>query len=439
MRPVFKEFIDFLNYHKYSDYKEAIDLKEGKFWINRGIIKGIAKDGSLIKLARLKPFYDGETVKVDFSFYKYTKKELELIKSLETWDETINREKDRINMLEKESLNIIKEYTNLNNNRLNATLTSFGKDSAVTLHLGRKLFPDMLAIFGNTSLDCADTYKHAKATHNVLTINPKEGFYQWRERYQYIPTRFNRACCDIFKEGSMIEHLDESDKYNNREILFLMGMRNEESSGRSGYGDEWRNNKWGDRKWDALLPIRKWTEFDVWLYILKEGVDFNEKYRKGYMRVGCAIACPYSNMSTWMLDQYWYKNMYDRWHNILEKDFINNQKWGRLNCTLEEYHSVWNGGKIRKEPTEAVVIELMKHKGLDDIEVAKSYFNNTCCEIDCNKNVVDSDLVAMNMKFLGRNTQNMYCKKHFRIRLDMSVKEYNQHVEDFKIDECNLF
>ena len=103
-------------------------------------------------------------------------------------------------------------------------------------------------------MDYADTYKHIKKEKNLTIINPKEGFYQWRKRLNFIPTRFARACCGIFKEGAMVDYLDEDEKY-----LFFMGMRNQESAKRSNYVDKWKNEKWGKREWDAILPIRTWS------------------------------------------------------------------------------------------------------------------------------------------------------------------------------------
>ena len=79
----------------------------------------------------------------------------------------------------------------------------------------------------------------------------------------------------------MIDYLNKDDKY-----LFFMGMRNQESAKRSNYGDEWKNEKWGEREWNAILPIRTWNELDIWLYILKNNIDVNPKYKKGYSRVG---------------------------------------------------------------------------------------------------------------------------------------------------------
>jgi len=436
MRPVFNEFIEFLEHHNYRDNENSIKLTEGKYWINRNIVKAIDEtNGDLIKIMRLYPKYVGEDIEVTFKFYNDSK-ELD-IDNFETWDLTVERNSDRILLLEKEAIDMITKYTKIPNQE-NIVLTSGGKDSQVLMHLARKVQSNMLGLFGNTSLDCADTYRQMNTIDNLIKVNPKEGFYQWQKRLQYIPTRFARACCEIFKEGSMIEYLDQSDKYKDSKILFLMGMRNSESTGRSGYQDEWKNNKWDKRDWLAILPIRKWTEDDIWLYILKENIEFNVKYRKGYARVGCSVVCPFSVPSTWMLDVYWYENMYDRWHKILEKDFIDNKKWTRLNCTKSEYHSIWNGGKMRDYPTEEVIDELMEYKGLTDRSVATKMFNNKCSFDGCNKNVVDNNLVAMNMKLFGRNTTKMYCKKHLKIEMNMTNKEYNATVDRFK-DNCNLF
>ena len=62
-----------------------------------------------------------------------------------------------------------------------------------------------------------------------------------------------------------------------------------------------------------------------------------------------AVACPYYTKSTWVLDKYWYPELYNRWHDILEKDFIDNKKSPIMNCSLKEYHYNWNGGVVRDD------------------------------------------------------------------------------------------
>lgn len=229
--------------------------------------------------------------------------------------ETTIREKQHITDLENNAKKLIADMLVKYDEYEPTILTSGGKDSSVTLHLTRSVLNGCKAIFNNTSLDCWDTYKHIKTIDNLSIINPKEGFYQWRKRLDFIPTRFSRACCTIFKEGAMINVLPKEKKY-----LFFMGMRNSESATRSSYQDEWKNNKWCDN-WQGILPIRTWSDYDVWLYIIYHNIDICSKYKKGYHRVGCHCACPYYTKSTWVLDDYWYPNMRKRWLNILTDDF----------------------------------------------------------------------------------------------------------------------
>lgn len=125
-----------------------------------------------------------------------------------------------------------------------------------------------------------------------------------------------------------------------------------------------------------------------------------------------------------------------RWHRILEEDFVKGKKWVRLNCTLDEYHTCWNGGLKRKEPNEEVVKEFAEHKGLD-FEVAKAFFNRNC-EV-CGKKVNKQDEIAMNLKFRGRNTEVFLCKKHFMERLNIDNEIWDTYVRRFKENECSLF
>ena len=418
MLPIFKEYIGFLK----EKNKELSFLKEGVYWYDRSIIKAFDNNGNLVKIVRLK--IDDN---LNLEIKKYKNKDIEL----ETWKDTINRNLNHLNQIEENSKKIINRYILNYQDREIAILSSGGKDSTVTSYLVKQCVKDPKIIFNNTSLDCVDTYKHIKKENNLTIINPKEGFYQWRKRLNFIPTRFARACCSIFKEGAMVDYLNKDNKY-----LFFMGMRNQESAKRSNYGDEWKNEKWGEREWNAILPIRTWSELDVWLYILKNNIDVNPKYKKGYSRVGCAIACPYYSKSTWILDEYWYPKMYDRWHKILTEDFTKNNKDIIMNCTEKEYHMCWNGGRLRDEPTDEVINQFAERNNLD-ISVAKNYFNHNCKE--CNKKIKDKNVLAMNMKFNGRNTEDMYCKKHLKEKLNLTEEDWSNYVKQFKNQGCELF
>lgn len=350
---------------------------------------------------------------------------------LESWEDTIKRYSSRLNELESKSLALI-ERSVMNNDRISAVLYSGGKDSSIVAHLVDKvLYDNPLLIFNDTTLDCADTYKYIKTKKNLMKIKPQEGFYQWRNRMNFIPTRFARACCSIFKEDAMIKRLNKDIRY-----LFFMGMRNQESSKRANYTDVWVNNKWKDRDWIAVLPIREWSELDVWLYILKEKIDINGKYKKGYSRVGCGIACPYYSKSTWALDKYWYPKAFNRWQNILREDFRKNNKDIIMNCTEDEYLTCWNGGVFRDEPTEEVIEEFSERNNLS-FDVAKNYFNHTC-DI-CSKKIKDKNTLGMNMKINGRGVGTMYCKKHLKEKLELTDEQWDQMIDNFKKQGCELF
>lgn len=273
----------------------------------------------------------------------------------------------------------------------------------------------------------------AKSHKDWIITNPEEGFYQWIKRMNFIPTRFSRGCCSVFKEGNHIDYFkDKTDK-----AVWFIGVRNDESTARADREDFTHNPKWGELNWYGCLPIRKWSEFDVWLYTLARNLEINPKYKEGYSRVGCAIACPYASKYTWVLDEYFYPTMRDRWLRILDEDFIKGERWAKLNCTQMEYHKCWNGGLYREEPTEEVVDEFMRYKGLKDRDVAMQYFNKTCCE--CGKNVRQSDVLAMNLKFFATDTSRIYCKKHLMKRLNIDIEKYDEYVKDFKEQGCKLF
>lgn len=271
MNLVWNEYIKFLNDNAVNT--SEYDLKEGYYWLDKQIIKAYDKEGSIHKILRLN-IDDKLNISIK-TVYKNKPFEIE------SWTETIERNKERLLKLENESKDVIINSLQKFRGLTPKILSSGGKDSSVVVRLVRDIDPDAQIIFNNTSLDCADTYLHIQGFKNVYITNPKEGFYQWRERLNFIPTRMARACCTIFKEGSMVENINSEDK-----LLLFMGMRNQESNTRSSYVDEWKNDKWGKRDWQGILPIRKWAEEDVWLYILWKKIHINPKYKKGYSRVG---------------------------------------------------------------------------------------------------------------------------------------------------------
>ena len=426
MLPIFNEYSSML-----QDFGIELPYSPNKLWVDRLIIRGFDKEGNQHKICRLNITED-----LRYECKMYTK----LLKDedLETWEETYNRLESIITERERESLLVLNSMYEKYNNYDIILPTSMGKDSKLTEHLVNKTGLPYHAIFNNTTCDSADVYKEVKQRKDIEIITPKDkdgnnlSLYKMMENGTGIASRHSRWCCSIFKEGGTKQYC--KDKHN---IMFIYGMRNEESATRSNYQDEWKNILWEDDTWVGCLPIRKWTELELWLYTIHNNIPINSKYKKGYSRVGCHICCPFYTKSTWILDKYWYKNQYDRFHRIIDKDFVEGEKWTRMNCTKEEYHMNWNGGLVREEPTEEVIKEFQEYKGFESYDLAKQYFEKKCC--NCGKKVSKKNEVAMNLKLFGRNINKFYCKKCLMKEMEWNKEQWDKEVDKFKQQGCSLF
>lgn len=433
MNPIYNEYIKFL---RDTSGEKLPEFKEGYFWLDKQIIKGFDLQGHEHKFYRVKVSDNLETVEV----IKLKNYDNIADVDLASWQDLIELQKEHLTQLEADSLELIKEKAEKFNTYTSIIPISMGKDSMLICHLVRKLYPETKAIFNNTSLDCADTYRMVKTFPNCEIMNPEKGFYQYIKEQNIIFNRISRGCCRIFKVGEMVRRLD-----HNKPYLMWMGMRNEESNTRSEYQDEWVNEaEWGNTRWQGILPIRKWDEIDVWLYTIWRNIEINSKYKKGYSRVGCAVSCPYYTKSTWILDKYWYPTMRNRWENILREDFISNSKWLVMNCTVDEYiNQAWNGGTFRDEPTKEVIKEYAKYSNLDE-KVAAQYFNKYCdngCKSQSGKlkRIKAKDVIGMNLKYHGRNINKFYCKKCLMKMYNLDEEKWNKQVESFKQSGCDLF
>lgn len=426
MLPIFKEYNSML-----QDFGIEIPYSPNKLWVDRLIIRGFDKEGNQHKICRLNITDD-----LKYECKMYTK--LPKDEDLETWEETYNRLESIITEREKKSLSVLNSMYEKYRNYDIILPTSMGKDSKLTEHLVNKVELPYHAIFNNTTCDSADVYKEVKQRKDIEIITPKDkdgnnlSLYKMMENGTGIASRHSRWCCSIFKEGGTKQYC--KDKHN---IMFIYGMRNEESATRSNYQDEWKNILWEDDTWVGCLPIRKWTELELWLYTIHNNIPINSKYKKGYSRVGCHICCPFYTKYTWILDKYWYKNQYDRFHKIIDRDFVEGEKWTRMNCTKEEYHMNWNGGLVREEPTEEVIKEFQEYKGFDSYDLAKQYFEKKCC--NCGKKVSKKNEAAMNLKLFGRNINKFYCKKCLMKEMEWTKEQWDKEIDKFKQQGCSLF
>lgn len=265
--------------------------------------------------------------------------------------------------------------------------------------------------------------------------NPKEGFYNWCLRLGFIPTRHGRACCSIFKEGNITPYL--SSQYS-KKLLHVVGMRRDESALRAEY-EQIRKGKWENKiaqeNWNMYLPIADFDDMDIWSYLISREVKFNDLYKIGYNRVGCTN-CSFRTDYELKLNEHFLPTYDAHWKEILKKVFIEQGLAIAINCTLQEYlDGEWRRGTLRTEPTNEVIEDFANHKGID-FEQAKKYFKSNRC--DCGKRL-SKDVIGLNMKILGRNTDARMCLKCLAKFQETEVKELKKQIEGFKQQGCNLF
>ena len=87
---------------------------------------------------------------------------------------------------------------------------SGGKDSTVLLHLVRKLYPNIPAVFIDTGLEFPEIKEFALSQPNVVRLRPKMSFRQVIETYGY-PLVSKQEAAKIRK----LRHSNISDKYRN--------------------------------------------------------------------------------------------------------------------------------------------------------------------------------------------------------------------------------
>lgn len=200
---------------------------------------------------------------------------------------------------------------------------SGGKDSTVTADLAIKALsdPSLVHIFGNTTLEFPLTIEYARRyrkNHPQAIFKVAKNYEQdFHEVCEDIgpPARMMRWCCSMFKTGPITRAINGL--YRNQRILTFYGIRKSESVSRSKYKrieDDAESVK--IQQQTVASPVFFWKDMDIWLYILSEGIDFNEAYRLGYDRVGC-WCCPNNNQRAQFLSRIYMPEESRKWRECL--------------------------------------------------------------------------------------------------------------------------
>lgn len=198
---------------------------------------------------------------------------------------------------------------------------SGGKDSTVISELVMRALGSqkILHLYGDTTLEfpeSAEYIKRFKKEHpKTLVVTSKNKDKNFDELCQQLgpPSRVMRWCCTIFKTGAIQRKIQTLFK-NKKRILTFYGIRRRESNSRNKYARESDSPKIAVQR--TVSPIIDWMDFDVWLYLLTTGIDFNSAYRLGYTRVGC-WCCPNNSAWSGLLSKIYMPEQYEKWHTFL--------------------------------------------------------------------------------------------------------------------------
>lgn len=289
IRPVFHEELDFFGMDNYWDYPK--DTDKPLMWAEG--IRRYVINGQCVAEAQGGGFYTKPTIK------RLTDERL-VLTPINT-DRLYEINRPLMMSLEQKAIEFIQEQFNKYHRQGFSFICAFsgGKDSLALLDLVSKaLAPsDFYVVFSNTGMELSDTLaavETAKKHWPALRFEEAKCHMDPTESWDEFgpPGRRMRWCCVVHKSAPTILKLREIIGNYNAKAVVYDGVRAEESARRAKYDDVSIGAK--NISQINVSPLHKWNTAELYCYLLRNQILFNNAYRLGLFRVGCMV-CPLSS------------------------------------------------------------------------------------------------------------------------------------------------
>lgn len=204
-------------------------------------------------------------------------------------------------------------------------------------------------------------------------------------------------CCDGAKKSSSYDYATEINA-----DLIIIGVRKAEGGVRA---TAYKEDLGITHNFMQFRPILYFTDADKVEYEEHFGVQHSKCYTEyGLKRTGC-VGCPFGR--------------------DCESEFDVVQRFEpRL------YKAICNIFGESREYTR-------KYQEFKRIMSLKANKNKKCC--NCDSIITGDDTIPMNLKFYGRDIKKFYCKDCFMRSNNMTDKDWNNTVDGFRAQGCELF
>ncbi len=165
-----------------------------------------------------------------------------------------------------------------------ALSSSFGAQSAVSLHLATQQLPDIPVILIDTGYLFPETYRFIDQLSERLALNLK--VYRPQIGIAWMEARLGK----LWEDG--LEGLQSYNRLRKVEPMqraldelgvrtWIAGLRRSQSRVRAGIDFiELRDGRW------KLHPLADWSDRDVWNYLQKHDLPYHPLWDKGYVSIG---------------------------------------------------------------------------------------------------------------------------------------------------------